>query len=365
MAVTKMQVPSERHSDDSPSRRVLDLSVGENLDRLMTMDMRGDQVGQVIYKAARAQSQLPLSLAGAHLLSSRLEQGSTILVLTGFCIPPSGVPETDGLIGSALMAYAVARAWGAVPVFVCEPTVVPALSAAIRATGLATVDELRTARDRHYTVAVLPWPGSGNTVTNVDRTVTNVAPAVCLALERPGPNPQGRYHFADGTRVSTDIAPLETLYEEVASRGVATLAIGDFGNELGMGAIADTVRTETIAGGNCGCGCGGGSACSIVADVTLACSVSDWGSYALAAALSHLQADPALLVDSATYQRVLQATTAAGAIDGTSRLAIPHIDGIGDDYNTRLLEMMRDVVAYPNRPHLDNAMRRYRATRIY
>ncbi|HEY2672178.1 MAG TPA: glutamate cyclase domain-containing protein [Rugosimonospora sp.] len=368
-----------------PPGEVLDRSVGENLDRLITIDMRGDEIGRVIYQAARARSPLPLTLAGARFLRDQLAGGTSTsgvaLFLTGFRIPPTGVPETDGLIGSAVLAHALDRAGGTVPVFVCEPEVTPALAAALRATGLAVADRLETAREMPHTAAILSWPdptdtvrpdqdgGSGTggasaTTETAALLAAEIAPAVCVAIERPGRNAKGQYHFAGGINVSAAIAPIDSLYEAVAGRGAGTLAIGDFGNELGMGAIADTVKAETPAGGDCACGCGGGTACEIPADITIACTVSDWGAYALAAALSHLYADPGVLVSAAVYRRILEATVAAGAIDGTSRLAVPHVDGVGDEYNGRLLEMLRDAVAYPNRPHLNNAMRRYRGSRI-
>lgn len=43
----------------------------------------------------------------------------------------------------------------------------------------------------------------------------------------------------------------------VREGGALTVAIGDFGNELGMGAIGETVRSVTPAGARCECACGG------------------------------------------------------------------------------------------------------------
>jgi hypothetical protein len=105
------------------------------------------------------------------------------------------------------------------------------------------------------------------------------------------------------------------------------------------------------------------TACEIAADLTVGFTVSDWGAYALSAAISHLAADTSVFVTGDVYRRVIEANVAAGAVDGTSRLAIPHIDGVRDDVNARLLVQLRDVVAYPNRPKLDNAMRQFRARR--
>src|SRR5437016_2346324 len=89
------------------TRKVLDGSVGENLDRLITMDMRGDEISRVIYRAARKLTSEPLTVAGARFLLDKVKQGGTALFITGFRIPPAGMPETDGLIGSAVLAFAM------------------------------------------------------------------------------------------------------------------------------------------------------------------------------------------------------------------------------------------------------------------
>ena len=115
-----------------------------------------------------------------------------------------------------------------------------------------------------------------------------------------------------------------------------------------MGTIADTVRSETPAGADCGCPCGAGTACLIGSDVPVACSVSDWGAYAIAAALSYLTDKPFAFPSGTQYQRILEATVLGGCIDGTSTYAIPQIDGI-EAYNVRLIEMMAEVIAGSSR----------------
>jgi len=321
---------------------VLDRCVGENLDQLALLDMRGDGVARALYAAARAGGEDPLSLRAARTL---VAAGGPALVLTGFRVPPWGVPETDGLIGTAVLAAALDRAAGTPVVCVAEPAVTGPLAAALRATGLAVAGEVGETSRLPHVATVLPYAGD-----DVAALADRLAPAVCVAIERPGRNDRGRYHMARGRDVTDWIAPVDDLWDELRRRGVPTVAIGDFGNELGMGAIADAVRRVTPAGAACGCGCGGGVAAASPADVTIACSVSDWGAYALSACVSHLaRRDAGALVGGDGYRRVCEAAVAAGAIDGASTLAIPHIDGVDDRFNARLVEIMRDAVAYPDR----------------
>ncbi len=350
---------------EASARELVDRCVGENLDQLTLMDMRGDGVGRALYAASRAAGDVPLSLRAARALLAALRAGGPLLVLTGFRVPPWGVPETDGLMGSALLAAAIDRVAGAPVVCAVEAEVVGALAAAMHATGLGVTRELGAASRLPHVVTVLAYTGAEPDPAAAARALADrIAPSACVAVERPGRNVNGRYHLALGRDVSDWIAPVDDLYEEVRRRGVLTVAIGDFGNELGMGAIADAVRRETPAGTDCGCGCGGGVACPIEADVTIACSVSDWGAYALAACLSHVGRDPTALVGGDVYRRVCEAAIAAGAIDGTSNLAIPHVDGVDDGYNGRLLETMRAVVRYPNRSPEHGRPRLHRAAML-
>ena len=83
-----------------------DQCVGENLDQLSTLDLRGDGILRVLYGAARALHSRPLTLTAAQALMGRLETGSAVLMLTGF-LAPKPFPETDGLIGSAVLAAAL------------------------------------------------------------------------------------------------------------------------------------------------------------------------------------------------------------------------------------------------------------------
>lgn len=128
---------SQGSADDLPAAGASLLAeecVGENLDQLSTLDMRGDGVLRVLYRAARELQGGPLTLTAARALRDGVRAGDTVLVLTGF-LAPKPFPETDGPIGSAVLAAALERACGAVPVFVADREVTGTLGAALRAGG--------------------------------------------------------------------------------------------------------------------------------------------------------------------------------------------------------------------------------------
>ena len=311
--------------------------VGENLDALATLDLRGNGMLRALYRVARERQGAPLTLSAARALRDRVGAGDRVLILTGF-LAPKPHPETDGPIGSAVLAAALERGCGAVPVFVCEEEAVAVVRAGLRGAALNPAPSLAEAEAVPHGAAVLPFPTEPGAASALAGAI---APAACVAVERPGANPQGQYHFAMGKNVTADIAPIDGLYRDVAAGGALTVGVGDFGNELGMGAIADAVRAMTPAGADCGCGCGGGTACETPADVTVAASVSDWGAYAIAACLSHLCRDGRVLIDPASYRRILDGVVGAGAIDGPTGYALPSIDAVDDSFNAALLEVMR------------------------
>jgi hypothetical protein len=341
---------------------LVDSQVGENLDWLMTLDMRGDGIARALAAAAREQVGGPLALTAARRLRETLGHGGTALFLTGFVVPPWGVGETDGLIGTVVLARALERAFATAIVVVCEQAILPPLEAGFREAGLLVYRDLEAARNGRC-VCLLPFDARRADAEAV-RLADEIAPDACVAVERPGRNEAGEYHYALGRNVTEWIAPIDLLYETLAARGVLTVAYGDFGNELGMGAIAAAVAAETPAGADCGCGCGGGIACPIPADVTVACSVSDWGAYATAAALAYLVRDRSVFVDPADYRAVLRATVRGGCIDGASHYAIPAIDGIGEETNVALVALLRDACDYPAAGEHFRPIREFRVRRV-
>src|SRR5206468_10858560 len=145
----------------SPATDVLDEAVGEDLDQLSTIDMRGDGILRVLYRAAREIQRSPLSLSAARALLGRVTKGDRVLMLTGF-LCPKPYPETDGLIGSAVLAAALERACGAIAVFACEHDVTPPLAAGLRAAGMNVVHDLDSASAVPHPAVIIEFQAGGD-----------------------------------------------------------------------------------------------------------------------------------------------------------------------------------------------------------
>ena len=73
-------------------------------------------------------------------------------------------------------------------------------------------------------------------------------------------------------------------------------------------------------------------------------SVSNWGAYAVAAALAGLLDNPAVLHDTATELRILEASLAGGAMDGAYSRLIPYVDGTSAAVQTSIITMLNQIV---------------------
>lgn len=61
-------------------------------------------------------------------------------------------------------------------------------------------------------------------------------------MEASGANTLGVYHNAVGKDVTEMQAKSEALWDLLRTQGVPNIAIGDLGNEIGMGTIADHIK---------------------------------------------------------------------------------------------------------------------------
>ena len=126
-----------------------------------------------------------------------------------------------------------------------------------------------------------------------------------------------------GLDIGSFTAPLDDLFEAGPWQ---TIAVGDGGNEIGMGSLPRTLIAQYVAHGE-------QIACVTPAQHLIVAGVSHWGAYALIGALAVLRSDWRDLLmeclDEALEQRVLEASLADGpAVDGVSRVQALTIDNL-------------------------------------
>ena len=325
-------------------RALLTYSVGETIDSLLRVDLRGYRIPQILYEAARRLIDRPLTIDAAERLVSAIKPGNTVLLCTGFVFPPWETGEHDGLGGTVILARALEMALGARPVVVVEDELVDPMRRLLRTGGLIPWASPEGAPP--HTAWVTGFTkDAGAAPGEAERLIERCGPAAAVSIERPGMNVDGQYHLATGKPCTVLAAKVDHLFLALQRVRIPTVGIGDNGNELGMGRIADAVRREIPHGDQCGCPCGGGTAAAVGADATVTAATSDWGGYGLAAAVALLTGKPEALVPSSVLEHLLWTGIDSGLIDG-SGYSVPHVDGVRLEYNRRLIDTLHDVLAY-------------------
>ncbi len=349
------------HSDTSASgptdrekREQLLGVIAENVDRLVSLDVNGYGVIRTLYEAARAHHARPLTLLAADLLRQVIRPGDYVFVTTGWVMPgfhPAG--ETDGPIGAAVLGRALGLGLAARMVVLTEEALVPLLVSACRAAGLNVLEESDLTRPRkphpkNLYCLVLPFPiDDASAIDEARRLFDRYSPKALIAVEKNGPNRKGVYHMIGGFDNSDCVAKAGRLFEEASRRGILTVGIGDRGNEIGFGAIAETARRILPFGRTCTCPCGDGVVDATTVDVLVTAAVSNWGAYGIAACLAAMLDEPEVLHDPETESRMLERCIDAGGIDGFTCRPVPATDGIAEPVHVALVTLLNEIIRAP------------------
>ncbi|HET6608597.1 MAG TPA: glutamate cyclase domain-containing protein [Rhodopila sp.] len=236
---------------------------------------------------------------GLYRAASTLAGARRIGMITGFFVPGADPPaaETDGPAGTALLARAFVDA-GLTCHVATDTICAQACSVALHAVGVGAVpvDSLAPKGDPGPLIAA--WRGAG-----IDHVI---------AIERCGPAADGVPRNMRGRDLSDFVAPLDRLFTAGPWR---TIAIGDGGNEVGMGSVSSALIAKHVPLGEA-------VGCVVPAEHLVSAGVSHWGAYALLAALSVLRPDGQTLrrlLDPALDHAIVAAMVADGpAVDGVT-----------------------------------------------
>lgn len=313
------------------------------VERLTTVDIGGRGTIDPIVRALRAGEgpgdHTPPALTAAEALADAVDPGDTVVVLTGFPIPPSMVPETDGPPGAVSIARAIDSGLNGNVVIACDPGAVDVCGATARGGGLSVL-ERESAFESARSVAVEAFPADPADAETYAAELVDLDPAAVLAVEKVGPNRKGVYHNMAGYDVSEPTAKVEALYDWLDD--TLTVSVGDAGNEVGMGAVEGAVREEIDYGAECQCDCGAGIACAIETDVLVPAAVSNWGAHGIVTCLS-LVLGQRLLHEPELEGRMLVEGCLAGAIDGIGGGTNGWCDGLPTDVHEATVRLLGEV----------------------
>jgi hypothetical protein len=260
-------------------------------------------------------------IAGGRDLAKASEElyGSTrVVIITGFCIAETLCGETDGPLGAVTLAGALEKL-GKEVMLVTDGYSETILKACAKHAGIKAG------------VEVLPLKGCRDFCGSL---LKSFSPSHVVAIERPGKAVDGRFYSMRGADLTPLIPDSDCLFEAAKERGITTIAIGDGGNELGMGKVRELVARllelgETIAAVS-------------EADYTIVAGVSNWGAHGLEAMLSILSSRM-LLQEEAAVKELIEKMVEAGAVDGCSKKPEPTVDGLSLEQNLEVLRSLRQL----------------------
>lgn len=321
----------------------------DQIDRVMTIDVAGRGIAE-LHAAAVAAAGGPLAWTAARRLAA-IARGSVVLVTTGMATRPHVSPrviENDGPAGAAVLSRVLSEGLEAIPVLVAEETMLEPLAEIFQAAGMVRVslEEARRSAGpggRLSVVVTSPYPAADPSPQTATRLLDALQPAAAISVERVGRNDRGVYHGARGVDYGAGLAHLDLVFEECGRRGVPTVCVGDGGNEIGMGLIAETVREGVRFGRECACGCGGGIAAVTACDSLVAATVSNWGCAAVADCLAVSLRRPDLLHTAAEEERLLRRGVELGLINSPAGRVDPDVDSIPLASHLAVVELLREL----------------------
>ena len=243
-----------------------------------------------------------------------LDHPGNAAIVTGFYVLMSDKPETDGPPGAIAIGNAL-QALGR------------------RVTYITDRIAASVMRDlAHPAAEVVDFP-----ICDIETSrriasgmLTRLELSLLVSIERCGRTSEDTYLNMRGRDISPQTARVDYLFDG----GVPSVGIGDGGNEIGMGNLAEIIPTVEKLPRL--------PAVTTVDHLVLA-SVSNWGGYGLVAALS-LLAGKNLLPSVKQETDIIHRMVEIGVVDGTTGDAVPTVDNFSTEVNGEVLERLHQVV---------------------
>ncbi len=243
-----------------------------------------------------------------------LDHLGRVAIITGFYILTAGQHETDGPPGAIALGNALQELG-------CQVTYV---------TDCHTAPMMRKWLGDPAGVVDFPIAGEEESRVAASQLLDDLQPDLLITIERCGRNASDVYLNMLSRDITEYTARLDYLFE----RGVPSVGIGDGGNEIGMGNVAEHIPPVDRLPDE--------PAISTVDRLVIA-SVSNWGGYGLVASISSLVGRN-LLPSIEEDARLITQMVDDGAVDGGSGQNRYYVDNFTLDENAQLLGLLHQRV---------------------
>ena len=243
-----------------------------------------------------------------------MDNPGTAVITTGFYILDAGKAETDGPPGAVVIGRALNELGFDV----------------VHLTDRCAVEIMRETGGDFARVVEFPIADEAASRDFAAKLLDDLKPSVLIAIERCGLTDEGKYRNMRGRDITENNAKIDYIFHA----GVPSVGIGDGGNEIGMGNLAsEVVKVDSLVK----------LPCVTRTDELMLASVSNWGGYGLAAALSQLSGRD-LLPTVEEELALMRQTVDLGAVDGMSGVQEYKVDGFTLEENSETVRALRDYL---------------------
>ena len=255
-------------------------------------------------------------------LQESLAKITGVVILTGFPVRlglHNFTGETDGPLGAANLAFAFESI--GVPVWLLTDE-----------EAYWVVNAAVTRRGCKCRPLMLPKYEADEFIA---AQLDAIKPSHVLTIERPGKARDGHYHNMRGGIIDAMFVDASSIIEAARERGITTISIGDGGNEIGMGALAETIEKY---------GPHGEAICAReVADIALISGVSNWWGWGVSALLSRMYGINLLPSDD-MERGMLHEMVLAGSVDGCTKKPEETVDNLPMEVHLGVLSNVRSAM---------------------
>ena len=239
----------------------------------------------------------------------------TVVIATGFYISMAGAPETDGPPGALAMGRAL-KSLGRRVVYVTDRHTVPIL---------------RPFVDRDDELIEFPIADDNVSREFSSNLISRFEPSLLIAIERCGLTKDSTYLNMRGVDISPQTARIDHLFLQHP----CTVGIGDGGNEIGMGNLAQYIPQVATLPSN--------PAVTSTSRLVIS-STSNWGGYGLLASLSRLEGRN-LLPDGEEEASLIRRMVDLGAVDGVLGTRQYSVDSMNVEEHGQTLSRLHGLLA--------------------
>lgn len=228
-----------------------------------------------------------------------------IFIYTGFYV--AGFAETDGPLGAYFLAKSF-QTLGYSPMIITDAF----------------------CEGYFPDIETLYIPFEGLSTGEYETILKTYKPIAHLSIERCGQNNEGQYLNSRGVNIKEFTAPVDELFSLGAKQSLS-IAIGDGGNEVGMGNFSEVLSNKSYFHDYCVTTC----------DYPIIASVSNWGGYGFIAELERVL-HVNLLPTFEAVETYLSFIVSKGSVDGIKRESVMSVDGKEWVLEPEILKALKD-----------------------